>query len=58
MNRLVTMLPRRCTTVEAIGATATTIADGTMIEAARITTTGTMVDADSLKSQRAGAGIL
>jgi hypothetical protein len=52
------MLPQRCTTVEAIGATATTIADGTMIEAARITTTETMVDADSLKSQRAGAGIL
>jgi hypothetical protein len=58
MNRLVTMLPQRCTTVEAIGVTVTTIAGGTMIEAARITTTETMVDADSLKSQRAGAGIL
>jgi hypothetical protein len=58
------MLPRRCTTVGAIGATATTIADGTiiadgtMIAAARITTTETMVDADRLESQRAGAGIL
>jgi hypothetical protein len=41
------MLPQRCTTVEAIGATATRIADGTMIEAARITATETMVDADS-----------
>jgi hypothetical protein len=55
MNRLVTMLPRRCTTVEAIGATATTIADA-MIEAARITTT--MGGTDSLESQRAGAGRL
>jgi hypothetical protein len=53
MNRLVTMLPRRCTSVEAIGATATTIADA-MIEAAEITET--MVDADSVKSQRAGLG--
>jgi hypothetical protein len=51
------MLPQRCTTVGAIGATATTIADGTMIEAARITTIETMVDADRLESQRAGAGI-
>jgi len=49
------MLPRRCTSVEAIGVTATTIADA-MIEAAGITET--MVDADSHKSQRAGAGIL
>jgi len=58
MNRLVTMLPQRCTTVGAIGAIVTTIADGTMIEAAGITTTGTMVDADSLESQRAEAGVL
>jgi len=47
MSRLVTMLPQRCTTVAAIGAsTATTIADDTMIEAAGITAIaiGTKVD--------------
>jgi hypothetical protein len=59
MNHLVTMHRQRSTTAEAIGAIAATIVDAaTIIEAARITTTGTMVDADSLESQRAGAGIL
>ena len=45
MNRLVTMLPQRSTTAEAIGANVTTIADTVTIEATR--TTMTMVDADS-----------
>jgi len=44
MSRLVTMLPQRCTTVAAIGASTATIADDTMIEAAGITTIGTKVD--------------
>lgn len=58
MHRLVTMLPQRSTSVEAIGVTATTIADAAMIEGGRIIVTGTMVDAVSLSAQRAGAGIL
>jgi hypothetical protein len=44
--------------VEAIGVTATTIADAAMIEGGRIIMTGTMVDAASLSAQRAGPGYL
>jgi hypothetical protein len=46
------MLLLRSTTVEAIGAIAATIADAAMIEAARSTMTGTMVDTDSQVARR------
>ena len=44
MHRLVTMLPQRSMSVEAIGVSATTIADAAMIEAGRIIMTGTVID--------------
>ena len=56
MHRLVTTLPQRSMSVEAIGATGTTIADAATIEGGRIIMTGTMVDAASLSAQRAGPG--
>jgi hypothetical protein len=57
MNRLVTMLPQRSMSVEAIGVTVTTIADA-MIEGGRTIMTGTVIDADSLGHNARGLGYL